>query len=237
MSKRTPATAAALDEAPTTQPDQGESDSTSRAPADTAKPEEATPRESGVTQAPQLAIVSDNSDAKAGTVDASGDTEIDGEGVDADAPYGRRVDGTPAMKRGPKPRGASDEKDKQRARLRSVSQPAPKAAKVTAPNVSPVAIVNYQAMGESAASIFFGVGTLAFGDDWQPDTANGEHLVVAAGFRDYFKAKEWKDLPPGFALCFILGTYAIKRASKPTMRSKLQGAAAWVKAKAANLKR
>ncbi len=147
-----------------------------------------------------------------------------------EAPFGYKKDGTPRISNaGRRPVSASDESDKQRARLRSVS-PGARREKQPAPiAVTPLAVVNYQAMGESVASMFFSVGTLALGPDWEPDTKEGEHLAVAGAFRDYFKATNMRDLPPGFALCFVLGVYTLKRAAKPTIKSKLQGAGLWLK--------
>ena len=148
------------------------------------------------------------------------------------APYGYLKDGTtPARKRGRKAASVSEERDKQRARLRSVTQAPPRAQK-PAPIASPaLAVVNYQAMGEAVASMWFSTGEMILGPEWAPDTAGGEHLAVAHAFRDYFKANNYRDLPPGFALCFVLSVYTLKRATKPTIKSKLAGFAAWAKSK------
>lgn len=145
------------------------------------------------------------------------------------APYGLKADGTPAAKRGPKPKSAGNEGDKQRARLRSVSpgkgapqKPVPMAAEA-------LAVVNYQAMGEMVAGVWFNAGQMLLGEEWAPDVKGGEHLAVAGAFRDYFKAQQIKDLPPGFALVAVLGIYTLKRANRPTIREKLQGVGAWLK--------
>lgn len=148
-----------------------------------------------------------------------------------DAPYGLKSDGTPAAKRGPKPKSASDERDKQRARLRSVTPTTAKPKKVSPVEVTPLAVVNYQAMGESVASMFFHSGELVLGEEWAPDVQKGEHLAVAGAFRDYFKSIQARDLPPGIALCFVLGIYTLKRATKPTIKGRLVQFGLWVKSK------
>jgi hypothetical protein len=155
--------------------------------------------------------------------------------LDSDAPFGRRVDGSPMLKRG-RPRkseAAAQETAKQRAKLRSVTQSTHKAkAKFSAaPTITPLTVVNYQAMGETAAGLWFSVGTMAVGPEWQPDVAEGEPQAVAGAFRDYFKAINMRDLPPAFALCVVLTVYTMKRVNKPTVRGKLQLLGAWVKGK------
>lgn len=149
--------------------------------------------------------------------------------VDEEAPFGRRADGSPAAKRGPKAKGVSDESDKQRNRLRSVTPSKAREQKPKPIEVTPLAVVNYQAMGESVASMWFHGGEMVFGAEWAPDTHSGEHLAVAGAFRDYFKATNMRDLPPGFALCFVLSVYTLKRANKPTVKTRLQGWGLWLK--------
>ncbi len=172
--------------------------------------------------------------------DAGGDAGELQEGHDADAPYGRKADGTPKKKVGRPPGvgnrekaapGVVDTRAAQRDRLRSVTPSKARAKSPDAIAAPALAVVNYQAMGQAVASMFFSVGTLAFGTDWQPDESEGEPQAVAGAFRDYFKATNMRDLPPGFALCFVLGVYTLKRAAKPTMKSKLQLFGAWVKSK------
>lgn len=151
-----------------------------------------------------------------------------------DAPYGFKADGTPRKSNQGRraSESVSDERDKQRARLRSVT-PSTAKMQVKAPsaNVTALAVVNYQAMGESVASMWFAGGTMLLGDEWEPDKSEGEHLAVAGAFRDYFKSTNMRDLPPGFALCFILGVYTMKRVSKPKTSGKLKLFGAWVRSK------
>lgn len=171
--------------------------------------------------------------SETGQDDASSAGNVDQQDVGhGDAPYGLRKDGTPAKKRGPKAApGVTDTRAAQRDKLRSVTPSKARAKPVDQVQSPTMAVVNYQAMGQAVASMFFSVGTLAFGNDWQPDEQEGEHLAVAGAFRDYFRATNMRDLPPGFALCFVLGVYTLKRAAKPTMSSKLKLFGAWVKSK------
>lgn len=152
------------------------------------------------------------------------------------APYGLRADGTPAKKRGRKPKSTQDEADKQRARLRSVSAGKGLPQKVQTPEVNPaLAVVNYQALGETAANLFFNIGTMALGEGWQPDN-QGEALAVAGAFRDYFKSQQIKDIPPGLALTLVITSYSLSHAQKPTVKSRLQKVGAWFKEKAKSVR-
>lgn len=150
-----------------------------------------------------------------------------------EAPYGYLADGvTPAKKRGPKPKSdaSKDEKAKQRSRLRSVSPGKGLPQKVPTIGADPLAVVNYQAMGEMCSNLFVNLGVMVLGKEWEPDD-QGELLALSAGFRDYLKATGAKDLPPGFALTAIVSVYIIKRAARPTIGTKLKVIGGWFKDK------
>lgn len=148
--------------------------------------------------------------------------------VDASAPHGLKTDGTPAKKRGRPPKSDTD----QRERLASVT---PKPVRPQ-PTVAPVAMLaDYNALGEQAANLWFGVGCVLLGDDWQPDTEQGEHVAVSGAFRDYFKASGVVQIPPSWGLVLVLGAYTAKRVSRPTVRSKISGVWTWVKSKTGNV--
>lgn len=153
----------------------------------------------------------------------------------SEAPYGYRADGvTPRKTPGGRPtleQAAANERDKQRARLRSVTPNKVKPQAAQPMQTTALAVVNYQAMGESVASLWFNGGVAVFGPEWEPDMEQGEHLAVASAFRDYFKAINAKDLPPGFALCFVLSVYTLKRTNRPTIKQKLQNFGEWARSK------
>lgn len=159
-----------------------------------------------------------------GADEAAGNEEREEGGEQHDEPPVKRGRGRPR-----KNPAATDEKDKQRARLRSVGQGAGKRQSKEAIAVEPLAVVNYQAMGNMCAGLFFNIGIMAFGSDWAPDEANGEHLAMAAGFRDYLKSIEAKDIPPGFALVALVTAYTVKRATKPTVKAKFAAIGLWFK--------
>lgn len=150
--------------------------------------------------------------------------------IDPEAPYGRKKDGTPAKRRGAKP------KAEQAERLNSVT-PAPalpqgnfgvRPPQKAMPVLAAVA-TDYQAMGHTAANLWFNVGEMLFGEDWRPTEPEVRPIGVA--FTDYFRAKEVKQFDPGIILLIALGSYSIARANKPTVRSKLAGLTQWLKNK------
>lgn len=148
--------------------------------------------------------------------------------TDPEAPYGRKADGTPRAKPGRKGAGEPS------PRLEGVTPAPPRPPK---PAPAPPAVqsplpINYTELGRTAANIWFNVGQLPFGEDWAPNTQEGEHEIVAGAFRDYFKAKNVTEIDPTIGLCLVLGGYALKRAAKPTARDKIKGAWLWLKSKA-----
>lgn len=152
-----------------------------------------------------------------------------------EAPYGFNKDGTPAKKRGRKALTGADQTPLFE-RLDSVTQAPPltrgkSAEKATRPVIpTPQAIAtDYKAMGETAANVWFNVGTMAFGEDWVPDST--EPQMIAGAFRDYFQAKEIKVIDPTIVLLIALGGYTVKRLNKPTMKSRVAGIAQWLKSK------
>ena len=150
-------------------------------------------------------------------------------GIDAEAPYGRFANGNP--RKAPKIQAAKQARDQQRNRLRSVTQSSykPKGPQPGKSTVTALTLVNYQAMGDTAANLFFNVGEMTLGADWAPNVAEGEPQAISGAFRDYFKAINAKDLPPGFALVAVLAIYTLKRTNKPTVKNKLALAGGWIK--------
>lgn len=152
-----------------------------------------------------------------------------------EAPYGFNKDGTPAKKRGRKA-GSTGDQTPLFDRLDSVTQARPlprakSAEKSSQPVIpSPQAIAtDYRVMGETAANVWFNVGEMAFGEDWQPEP--NEPQMIAGAFRDYFQAKEIKAIDPTIVLLIALGGYTVKRLNKPTLRNRLGGIVTWIKNK------
>jgi hypothetical protein len=115
------------------------------------------------------------------------------------------------------------------ARVSSVTRAGPRRQ---APKAAPVAVtIDYESVAQAFAATWFGVGELAFGPDWAPNVEVREHIVVKDAFKRYVESKQIGDFPPGIALSLALGTYALARVSKPTVRDRL--ALIWMKVKGA----
>lgn len=150
---------------------------------------------------------------------------------DPEAPYGRKADGTPRAKPGRKSATAQTDEEGavRRAKLESVTPAPPRTPK--APSMAPIVPVDYKALGQVAANLWFNVGQLPFGPEWAPDIAEGEHEIVAGAFRDYFKAKNVTQIDPTVGLVIVLGGYALKRAARPTIKEKISAGWTWLKSK------
>lgn len=173
--------------------------------------DDTTPKQ-GETIAPVETVVSENEPPETGTIDA---------------PYGFRKDGTPAKKRGRKPAGDAGIPGETRERLESVTQAPPRRqSPPPTPQAAPIA-VDYDALGKVAATLWFGTGEVLLGSEWAPET--GEPMMIAGAFSKYFQASGINDIPPGAQLALILGSYALKRTTRPTIKSKLSGAMQWLK--------
>lgn len=77
---------------------------------------------------------------------------------------------------------------------------------------------------EVSALSFYTIGTLALGDEWQPDGGlNGsEHKNNTNVLYQYYKTKNIKDIPPSFALIICALGYSLKRFSKPSTKTRLK---------------
>jgi len=148
------------------------------------------------------------------------------EGVDPDAPFGRKKDGTPAKKRG---RHSGSAQVDQFARLDSVSPTAPRQARSVPTTQAPAIAVDYRALGETAANLWFNVPQIIFGEDWAPES--NEVQPVAKGFTDYFKANGVTEINPTIALLLVLGSYSVVRINKPTVKDRLSKGFQWIKSK------
>jgi hypothetical protein len=195
-------------------------------------PDDATPKEGPETVSPPIDRLNL---PNVPTQDEVDPPEAIAETGSIEAPYGLNKDGSPAKKRGRKAKGEEGQSP-QFDRLDSVSQARPLTrAKSTAKPTEPYAplastiATDYQAMGETAANVWFNVGVMALGEDWAPNP--DEPKAIASAFRDYFKAKEIKAIDPGIVLLIALGGYTVARVNKPTVQSRFSKVAQWVRTK------
>lgn len=100
------------------------------------------------------------------------------------------------------------------------------------------------AAGASAAAALIALGMAFGGDEWQPraDKATGtnEFANLSDAFGKYFEAKGMTDIPPGVALCIVIGSYAVPRLVMgeqfPKTRTRLQKIKGWISAKVVQYK-
>jgi hypothetical protein len=186
-------------------------------------PQNVTQETDGVSKTPNPTAVADPGANQTPTPDAGPAPPIESALPTDEAPYGRNLDGTPAKKRGRKKAGETAE------RLDSVSPAGPRPPARSAIPAAPVIPVDYQGLGNMAANLFFNVGVLGLGEAFVPDNTEGP--LVAGAFRDYFKHKAITAIDPGYALAIVLFSYCAKRTTEPTIKSRVAGGLAWVRAK------
>jgi hypothetical protein len=89
--------------------------------------------------------------------------------------------------------------------------------------------------GVGAANLLLMVSVGLGGDEWQPrkDEKSGldEKAMLEQAFGDFFVAKGYEDLPPGWALVAALGMYAMPRFHMPKTQTRMQKLRAWIGAK------
>lgn len=74
--------------------------------------------------------------------------------------------------------------------------------------------------GVAAAHALLSVSQALGGTEWAP--AGGEAKMLEVAFGDYFVASGMVDFPPGIALVFVVGAYALPRLSMPTTSGKIK---------------
>jgi len=156
--------------------------------------------------------------------------------VDAEAPFGRRVDGTPAKPRGPRPKATKEAEveTQTRERLASVTRPPPRASNVTPIDQAKAMRVDYASVGRTCATLWFGIGELILGPEWAPQPAvppetRGEAYVISDAFESWARSKDVRAVDPTAALCLTLLGYAAARLTRPTIKGRLIGAWTWAK--------
>lgn len=124
---------------------------------------------------------------------------------DPAAPYGRKADGTPRSKPGAKPGGAKK----------------PRVVNPGAPMEKPPVDANdrYRQMADMIVSIVTGTATQAISREWEPSP--GEKAMLVEASANYFKAKNFVDLPPGMVLLGAVCAYALPRINMPETSAKI----------------
>lgn len=92
-----------------------------------------------------------------------------------------------------------------------------------------LAATNRKALGTTIAGLTFAVGRMIGGDEWAP--VEDEESTMVQAWSDYLEATGKDDLPPGLALCAVIGMYAFPRFNKPKTLSKLTRFRVWAYSK------
>lgn len=100
--------------------------------------------------------------------------------------------------------------------------------KPDAPTASELA--NNQSLAKITTSLFINISVGVFGEEWLPrryripdmGVTIDEQLQMQEAFEQYFRAKNMKDLTPGWALVFALSGYAAARMTQPKTQSRFK---------------
>lgn len=101
-------------------------------------------------------------------------------------------------------------------------------------------IVNARAGGTTAANLLIMLSVGLGGAEWLPRQPPvipyDEKVALESAFADYFQAKGWEDLPPGWALVAGIGMYCLPRFTMPVTQKRAQGFRSWIAGKYINWK-
>jgi hypothetical protein len=93
-------------------------------------------------------------------------------------------------------------------------------------------IVNARAGGVTAANLLIMLSVGIGGAEWLPRQPPvipyDEKAALESAFGDYFAAKGWEDLPPGWALVAGIGMYAMPRFAMPRTQERAKGFRNWI---------
>lgn len=135
-------------------------------------------------------------------------------------------DDEPKRKRG---RPSNAELEARRARMNGVTPPPPRVPPPIASTVPAPVPIDYDAMAQVAANLWFNFPCMVLGDEWAPD--KDEIAPIHRAFKDYFESEKVAKIPPAWGLGLVLATYAAKRTQRPTIRERFYAGVAWVRAK------
>lgn len=86
-------------------------------------------------------------------------------------------------------------------------------------------IMDHATLGQVAAGMTVQVAMVLGGPDMAPGknvlTGESDELVLTRAYRDYFIATNRNDLPPALALAFAVGSYAVPKMNKPSVKDRL----------------
>lgn len=85
----------------------------------------------------------------------------------------------------------------------------------------------YSLAAHSACSILYAIGMTIGGDEWKP--TKDEHANLSEAWEAYFRAKGFKDIPPGVAVTIATLSYIGPRMRQPKTLSFLERAAQWTR--------
>lgn len=102
--------------------------------------------------------------------------------------------------------------------------------KQSAAEPSPQSIAQNQNLSRITTALFIRIGVGVFGEEWLPQRYEikdmgvtiDEQAELQNAFDQYFRAKNMKDLTPGWALVLALSGYAAARVTKPTTQSRFK---------------
>lgn len=79
------------------------------------------------------------------------------------------------------------------------------------------------------AQITFSIGQFVAGEEGRPEKEYHEEENITNAYREYLDSKDIKDIPPGIALCVVLGAYLIRIIRAEKSKTKLDRLKEWFK--------
>lgn len=136
-----------------------------------------------------------------------------------------RASGAPVIDPPPAEPAASAESTRPRGRGRP---PGSTNKKASFADLTPA--VDFTALAGSLVDMSTGTAATVLGPEWQPRSPEERQLLVTH-LAAYLKAKDVKDIPPGWMLVIVLGAYSLPRLSQPATKEKLRFGWTWLKIK------
>lgn len=90
--------------------------------------------------------------------------------------------------------------------------------------------VDFSALAGNLVDMSTGTAATMIGPEWHPRSPEERQMLVS-NLANYLKAKDVKDIPPGWMLVFVVGAYSMPRFSQPATKEKLRFGWTWIKIK------